>query len=330
MHHRIHRRVLLSAALSASLITLFHSETKAQSEFPNKPVKFLVPYSPGSGSDNVARTIANALTEKLGKQFMVENREGGGSLIGTLAVARSAPDGYTILMAANPTIILPSQSAQPPYDPIKDFVPVGKVAVIPLVLAVTPNLKINNIRELQTHAKANPGKLSYGSSGQGTISQQEMELFKQAAGLDIPEIPYKSTAQALTDVIGGNLDLFPVVVPSVAQHVQSGRVRALAVFDSNRSPLLPEVPAITEVFSAAGYSPTPVWYGFLAPAKTPPAVVSSLATMINGVLGTPEVKARFTALGAQLVSTTNESFAADMKAEYEKAGALARRLGTVR
>ncbi len=330
MNHRIFRRQSIAMMAWLGLSAALPSVSLAQSDFPNRPVRIIVPYSAGSGSDIVARTVATALTEKFGKQFIVENREGGGSLIGTLAAARSSPDGYTILMAANPTVIVPSQSAEPPYDPVKDFSPVAKVAIIPLVLAASPALNIKSVKDFIAHAKANPGKLSYGSSGPGTISQQEMELFKQAAGLDIPEIPYKSTAQALTDVIGGTLNLFPVVVPSVAQHIRTGKVTALAVFDVNRSPLLPEVPAITEGFTAPGYSPTPVWYGFLAPAKVPASLVSALSAMITEVVNMPQVKERFTTLGAQMITSSNEQFAADMRAEYQKAGALARKLGTVR
>lgn len=330
MKSMLARRTALTTLAALGLGACLALPAWGQSDFPNRPVRIIVPYSPGTGSDVVARTVATALSERYGKQFVVENREGGGSLIGTQAVARAAPDGYTILIAANPMVILPSLSTQPPYDPVRDFTPVAKVAVIPLVLAVSPSLNISSVRDLIASAKANPGKLSYGSSGHGTISQQEMELFKQAAGLDIPEIPYKSTAQAMTDLIGGTLNVFPVVVPLVSQHVQSGRARALAVFDSNRSPLLPDVPAMTEVFSAPGYSPTPVWYGFVAPARAPSSVVATLSSMINSVMDSPDVKSRLAAQGAQVVTVSNAQFATDLKAEYEKAGALARKLGTVR
>ena len=267
LHDPTRRQIL--AASAAALSFGWVTSAQAQSDFPNKAIRIVVPYSAGTGSDALARTVAQGITEKTGKQVLVENRDGGGSLIGTQAVLKSAPDGYTLLIAANPMVIVPSQSATPPYDPDKDFVPVAKVAVIPLVLAVTPGLNLKSVKELITYAKANPGKLSYGSSGPGTISQQQMELFKLAVGIDIPEIPYKSTAQAMTDLIGGTLSVFPVVVPLVAQHLQSGRAKALAVFDSARSALLPDLPAIVEEVSVVGYMPTPVWYGFVAPAKTP-------------------------------------------------------------
>lgn len=318
------------AAAGALLAATLPLAAQAQADFPSRPIRIVVPYSTGTGSDALARTVAQAITEKTGKSVIVENKEGGGSLIGTMSVVKAAPDGYTILMAANPTAILPSQSANPPYDPVKDLVPITKVGVIPLVLAVTPSLGIKSLKDLVTYAKANPGKLSYGSSGAGTISQQEMELFKQAVGIDIPEIPYKSTAQAMTDLIGGTLTVFPVVVPLVSAHIQSGRAVAVAVIDTRRSELLPQVPAVGEEVKVPGYTPTPVWYGFVAPAKTPAAVVNTLGQLINAAMETPEVKAKLTTLGAQRISVGSEQFAADLRAEYEKAGALAKKLGTAK
>ena len=319
----------LIRALAAVSLALAGTAALAQpGPFPNRPIRIIVPYSAGTGSDVLARTIGQSMTEKTGQPVLVENRDGGGSLIGTMAAAKAAPDGYTILIAANPFIIVPSQSSKPQYDPIRDFVPIAKVAVIPLVLATNHSAPFTNVRELVAYAKANPGKLSYASSGAGTISQQEMELFKQAAGLDILEIPYKSTAQAMTDTIGGQIALFPVVVPLALPHLRSGRARALGVFDTQRSPLLPEVPPIAEEIRVAGYTPTPVWYGFLAPAGTPREALSTLNELIQGAMRTNEVKERLTGLGAQPISRTSEQFEADMKSELEKAGQLARKLGT--
>lgn len=324
------RALLAAAAFGGAVATGLPSMAGAQGAYPNRPIKIVVPYSAGTGSDAVARTVAQSITEKTGHTIVIENKEGGGSLIGTLAVKTAAPDGYTILIAANPLVIVPSQSTTPAYDPVKDFVPVAKIGVIPLVLTVSPSLKINSVKELIAYAKANPGKLSYGSSGPGTISQQEMELFKQALGLDIQEIPYKSTAQAMTDLIGGQLPLFPVVVPLVAAHLQTGRAKGLAVLDARRSPLLPDVPAITEEGNVGGYVPTPVWYGFVAPANTPPQVIASLNGWITAAMNSAEVKAKMPTFGAQTVSVTNEQFAADLRTEYDKASALARKLGTLK
>lgn len=323
------RRLLGAAAVAgASLVFGLPSLAQAQAAYPSRPIKIVVPYSAGTGSDALARTVAQSITEKAGHTVIVENREGGGSLIGTMAVANAAPDGYTILIAANPMVIVPSQSSKPQYDPVKDFTPIAKVGVIPLVLAVSPSLNINSVKDLIAYGKANPGKLSYGSSGPGTISQQEMELFKLAVGIEVAEIPYKSTAQAMTDLIGGTLPVFPVVVPLVEQHVKSGRAKAVAVFDTQRSQALPDTPAISEEVNSPGYVPTPVWYGFVAPAKTPREVVTALNTMIQNAMSTPEVKARLVALGAQQINVGAEQFAIDIRTEYEKAGQLARKLGT--
>ncbi|GAC1604397.1 MAG: tripartite tricarboxylate transporter substrate binding protein [Ramlibacter sp.] len=322
------RRRLLGAGVAALLGLGAVEQAQAQGAFPSRPIKIIVPYSAGTGSDALARTVGQSITEKTGATVIIENKEGGGSLIGTRAAANAAPDGYTILIAANPLVIVPSQSSRPQYDPVKDFMPIAKVGVIPLVLAVSPALNINSVKELVTYAKANPNKLSYGSSGPGTISQQEMELFKQAVGVDIAEIPYKSTAQAMTDLIGGTLPLFPVVVPLVEAHLKTGRAKAIAVFDSHRAPSLPNVPALSEEVSVAGYAPTPVWYGFVGPAKTPRDVVAALGAMIQNAMQTPEVKARLVVLGAQQISVGAEQFAADIKTEYDKAGLLAKKLGT--
>ena len=323
----IQRRHLLGGG-AAGMLWAIGLPAQAQADFPNRPIKIVVPYSAGTGSDALARTVAQGVTDKTGKPVIVENREGGGSLIGTMAVAKAPADGYTILIAANPMAIVPASQSQPQYNPARDFAPVAKFGVIPLVLATSPSLGFKSVRDLITYAKANPGKLSYGSSGAGTISQQEMELFKQAVGIDIPEIPYKSTAQAMTDLIGGTLSVFPVVVPLVAQHIQSGRATGLAVFDVRRSQLLPDLPAISEQVTVPGYTPTPVWYGFVAPAGTPAAIINALSTMINAAMDTPEAKTRLTALGAQRISFTNEQFLNDLRSEYEKAGALAKKLGT--
>ena len=321
----VHRLLGLAAAFSLALAS---AAAFAQSgPYPNRAIRIIVPYSAGTGSDVLARTIGQNMTEKTGQPVVVENRDGGGSLIGTMAVAKSPPDGYTILIVANPFVIVPSHSAKPQYDPLKDFIPIAKVAVIPLVLATYPSAPFTNIKELVAYAKANPGKLSYASSGAGTISQQEMELFKLAAGVDIVEVPYKSTTQAMTDVIGAQIPLFPVVVPLALPHLRSGRARALGVFDTQRSPLLPDAPPVAEEVRVAGYTPTPVWYGFVAPAGTPREVVATLNELIQGAMRTNEVKERLVGLGAQPINPTVEQFAADIKVEFEKAGQLAKRLG---
>jgi tripartite-type tricarboxylate transporter receptor subunit TctC len=328
MHLRSHAAVLpLGHLLLAFALALVGVHAIADSSFPNRPIRIIVPYSAGSGSDVLARTIGQAVSERAHQPVVIENREGGGSLVGTQEAAKSAPDGYTILIVANPFVIAPSQRAKPPYDPVADFAPIAKVAVIPLVLAANPDQPYRDLKEFIAYAKANPGKLSYASSGPGTSSQQEMEAFKQAAGLDIVEVGYKSTGQALTDVLGGHIPLFPVVVPSVLPHIKTGKLRLLGVFDTRPSALIPDVPAIGQALALPGYAPAPVWYGFVAPAGTPPDVLRTLNSLVVGAMETPAVKERLVALGAEPISVTNEQFVTDLKVEHQKATQLAKKFG---
>lgn len=318
-------------SIAVAALVLASAATSAQTaQFPSRPIRIIVPYSGGTGSDIVARTVGQSIAEKTRQNVVVENRDGGGSLVGTMAAAKSTPDGYTILIAANPFVIVPSQRSDPPYDPLKDFIPIAKVAIIPLVLAAASNLPVTTVKDLVAHVKANPGKLSYASSGPGTISQQEMELFKQAAGLNIVEVGYKSTAQAMTDLLGGHIPLFPVVVPSVLPQLSTGRLRVLGVFDSRRSPLLPDVPPIGEELGIPGYVPTPVWYGFVAPAGTPRAAADALHKLVREAMDSSEVKDRLSKLGAQPINPTNQQFLTELKSEVEKAAKMARALGTAR
>lgn len=321
----------MKSAASLMLALAACSTTLAESApYPNRPIRIVVPYSAGSGSDVMARTIGLSLAEKSHQSVLVDNRDGGGGLIGTMVVAKAPADGYTLLLVANPFTIAPSHAAKPAYSAVKDFVPVAKIAIIPLVLVASAALPVHDVKELIAYAKANPGKLSYASSGPGTVSQQEMELFKQAAGVDIVEVPYKSTAQAMTDVIGGQLALFPVVVPLALPHLRSGRVRALAVFDTRRTPLLPDVPPVSDELRVPGYVPTPVWYGFVAPVGTPRDVVATLNSWIVGAMQAPDVKEHLLALGAQPISLSNEQFSTDLKVEGDKAALLAKALGIVK
>jgi tripartite-type tricarboxylate transporter receptor subunit TctC len=316
----IPRLIVLGLALTTTMA--------AAQSFPSRPIKIIVPYSTGSGSDTLARTIGQAVAERAGQPVVVENHEGGGSLVGTLIAARAPADGYTILIVANPFVIAPAQRAASQYDPLRDFIPIAKVAIVPLVLVSSTSVPVKNMAELVAYAKANPGKLTYASSGPGTISQQEMEVFKAAAGLNIVELGYKSTGQALTDVIGGHMQLFPVVVSSVLPHLNSDRIRILGIFDTQRSPLLPNVPSTAEGLGVPDYVPTPVWYGFVAPAGTPDTAVNTLNRLFRDAMQAPEVRDRLNNIGAQPVGPTNAEFAAEMKTEMEKAVRLSKRLGT--
>ncbi|RCW68491.1 Bug family tripartite tricarboxylate transporter substrate binding protein [Pseudorhodoferax soli] len=299
----------------------------AQPAFPSKPMKIIVPFAPGTGSDVIARTFGQKIGEDTGQVVVVENREGGGGIVGTMAAMQAAPDGHTLLMVANPFTIVAATSLKPPYDPLKDFVPVAKVAIVPIVLTIANALNIGTIQELIAYAKANPGKLNYASSGQGTPSQLEMEIFKQAMGLDIVEIPYKSTAQAMTDVIGGQVSMYPSAMPLCLPHVRAGKVKALGVFDSQRSAQLPDVPHLAEALGQPNYVATPLWYGFVTRAGLPKDVGVRLHELAVKAMSSKEVIDRLTPLGAHPISPSNEQFIKEMQAEIDKASKLSKTLG---
>ena len=248
-------------------------------------------------------------------------------VVATTFVQKSAADGYTLLMAANPFTLAPGLFATPPYDPLKDFVPVAKVGDVPIVLCANPDAPFRTLKELIAYAKANPGKLSYASSGKGTPSQFETELFKQAAGVNIVEVPYRNTAQALTDVIGGQLAMYPSALPLALPQIRAGKVRPLAVIDARRTPALPDVPTMAEALEMPSYVATPLWYGFVAPAGVPRDVIAKLNAEIMKAVQAPAVRERLVGVGAQLVDIPNEEFAGLMKAEVEKAARLIRALG---
>ena len=313
-----------AAALGVSLPWLSQAQTPA---FPNKALRIVVPFAAGTGSDVIARTVGQKIAEEIKQPVLIDTKEGGGGIVGTLSALQYPADGYTLLMVANPFTIVPGINTKEPYDPARDFVPVAKVAIVPIVLTVSPTLPVNNLREFIAYAKANPGKLSYASSGAGTPSQVEMELFKQAAGLDIVEVPYKSTAQAMTDVIGGQIAMYPSAMPLSLQHIRSGRVKALGLFNTQRSPSLPEVPTLAEGMGQPNYQATPLWYGFVARSGTPVEIQAQLHQLVTQAMKTPEVMERLQSLGAQLISPSNDEFSASMRAETEKTARIAKALG---
>ncbi len=322
---RLARRTLVSLVAAAG--AAWALPALAQGSFPSKPIRIVVPFAAGTGSDVIARTVGQKISEEVKQPVVIDTKEGGGGIVGTLAALQAPNDGYTMLMVANPFTIVPGTNSKAPYDPLKDFVPVAKVAIVPIVFTVANNLPVSNLREFIAYAKANPGKLSYASSGPGTPSQVEMELFKQAAGLDIVEVPYKSTAQAMTDVIGGQIALYPSAMPLSLQHVKAGKVKALGLFNTQRSPALPDVPTLGEGMGMPSYVATPLWYGFVARAGTPPDVQARLHALVTQAMKSAEVAERLQSLGAQLITPTNEEFSASMKAETEKTAKIAKALG---
>jgi len=299
-----------------ALLALVATAASAQA-YPTKPIRLVVPFPPGGATDILARDVAQKLTEAWGQQVIVDNRPGAGGNIGSELVAKSAPDGYTLEMGTVGThAINASLYAKMPYDHVKDFVPVILVAGVPNVLVVNPAVPANSVAELIAYAKANPGKLNFASSGNGTSIHLSGELFKFMAGVQMTHVPYKGSAPALQDLIGGQVQLmFDNLPPSLPQ-IKAGKLRALAVTSLARAPALPDVPTMAEA-GLPGYEASS-WFGVLAPAGTPLAIVTKLNAEIAKWLATPEAKEKLSKQGANAAGGTPEDFAKHIAAETAK------------
>ena len=265
------RRLSLSVLLALSA-------TQAWAAFPDKPVRFVVPFPPGGGNDLVARALAEGMARELGQQVIVDNRPGAGTVIGTEYAATRPPDGYTILLASVSFSVNPSLLSSLPYDPVKSFTPILLLGRYPNVVVVLPERPYKTMTELIAYAKANPGKLNYGSFGNGTSPHLSAEMFKVLAGLDITHIPYKGAAPALTDLLGGRLDVIFSTASSAGTYVRGGRMRALAVTGATRAAAYPDLPTVAEA-GVAGYESV-AWYGILGPAGLPAEIVARLYASI--------------------------------------------------
>jgi tripartite-type tricarboxylate transporter receptor subunit TctC len=285
--------------------------------YPTKPIRLVVPFPPGGATDILARDVAQRLTEAWGQQVIVDNRPGAGGNIGSELVAKSAPDGYTLEMGTVGThAINASLYAKMPYDHVKDFVPIILVAGVPNVLEVNPSLPVNSVAELIAYAKANPGKLNFASSGNGTSIHLSGELFKVMAGVEMTHVPYKGSAPALQDLIAGQVQvMFDNLPPSLPQ-IKAGKLRALAVTSAARAPTLPDVPTVAEA-GLPGFEASS-WFGLLAPAGTPPAFVNKINTEVAAWLATPEAREKLSKQGANAASGTPEDFAKHIAAETAK------------
>jgi tripartite-type tricarboxylate transporter receptor subunit TctC len=289
--------------------------------YPSHPIKMIVPYPAGGSVDVLGRAVADKLTQALGQPVVPDNRVGATGTIAHQLVATSAPDGYTIGMSGtSPLVLAPHQYKSLPYDPRKDFVYLSCAGTTPFVLDVTPSLPVKNVAELVAYAKANPGKLNFGSAGLGNSAHLSAELFKQATGIEMVHVPYKGNAIAMTDLIAGQIQvLFDPVQTSLPQ-IKAGKVRPLAVTSKTRFSELPDLPTIAE----SGYPSYEfvVWYAFIAPAATPAPIVAKLNAEINKVLRDPQMKARFAAQGANLTESTPEECAGFIRRELAQWGKL--------
>jgi len=295
-------------------------------DYPRRPVRLIVPFPPGGGNDIVARAVAQELGKSLGQQFVVDNRAGAGGAIGAELAARSPADGYTLFLGGvGSHVVNPSLHAKLSYDPIRDFAPVTLIASAPAVLVVHPSVQAASVVELTALAKANPGKLNYASNGNGSSAQLAAVLFESMAGVRMTHVPYKGVSQALVDLMSGEVQLMFGTIVAISPHIKAGRLRALAVTGKSRSGLLPEVPTLAEA-GLPGYE-AGSWYGILAPAGTPGAIVARLNAEINHAMRQPEVRERLAAEGAETIGGTPEEFALHIKAELARTGRLMREAG---
>jgi tripartite-type tricarboxylate transporter receptor subunit TctC len=289
--------------------------TASAQGYPAKPVRFVVPYAPGGSTDTLARTIGVKLTDLLGQQVVVDNRPGASGNIGMEIVAHALPDGYTIVLGYIANLAIdPSLYSKMPYDPVRDFAPITQLASSPNVLVAHPSVPVTSFKDLLVKAKQ--GQFNFASAGVGSVGHLTGELLNQMAGVRMVHVPYKGSGQAVTDLLGGHVQLMFSGFSSTLPHIKAGRLRALAVTGAQRSPAAPDVPTIAES-GFPGFEAT-AWYGVLAPAKTPKPVVSRLHDDIVKVLQEPDVKNRLSGLGFEIVGSTPEQFSAYIKSEIKK------------
>ncbi len=311
--------------LAVALVALVAVNANAQT-YPSKPLRFVVPFAAGGGTDLVARTVAQKLTEALGQPCVVDNRTGAAGTIGADIAAKSPPDGHTLLLGSNgPLAINPSLYAKLPYDAARDFSPVALATIMPFLLVTHPSLPVKSVRELIALAKAHPNQLNYGSPGSGSTTHLANELLKSMTGMKIAHIPYKGAAPAATNLISGEVQMMSGDLSTLLPHVRSGRMRALAVTSAKRSTLLPDMPTVAES-GVPGYDASG-WFGVLVPAGTPPAIIERLnATIVKG-LAANDAKERLAALGGDIATGTPEQFGAHIRTEAAKWGKLIRAIG---
>jgi tripartite-type tricarboxylate transporter receptor subunit TctC len=316
----LRRLVLVLAALLACV-----PAARAASDYPNRPVKIMVGFAAGGATDLVARIVAEKLSTRLNQQFVVENRAGAGGVLATGVVAKSPADGYTLLMASASHAINVSLQKSLPYDPIADFQPIVPVASTTNVLAVNPALPVSSVAEYIALAKAKPGSINFSSAGVGSSAHLAGELFKSMAGINITHVPYKGTADAVRDLVAGQVQSTVDSVSALLPFIRSGQLKALAVGDPKRSALLPNVPTMSEA-GLPGYEVN-AWVGILAPAGTPPDVVQLLNREVLAILKQPEVQKKLEEMGSRPIGTSPEEFAALIKSDVAKFAQIIRTAG---
>jgi tripartite-type tricarboxylate transporter receptor subunit TctC len=322
---RSQRAALLAAAASAAAFATLSADAIAQSGYPQRPVRVIVPLAAGGGMDTITRALAAKLTESLGQTVVVDNRGGGGGAVGVELAASAPADGYTFLMISASGVIRPLMYEGSRYNVARDFAAISQVTTQPYVVTVNPALPAKSTQELVTYAKANPGKINYASSGQGSIIHLTTELFNRAAGIKTVHVPYKGIGAAYPDILANNVQMVFASIVSALPHVKAQRLRALAVTGARRSKSLPDVPTVSEGpvkgFVVAN------WYGLVAPVRTPAAIVERLNRDVVRVVHDPDLAQRYAADGAEGVGNTPQQFAAHIKSEIDKWGKLIKETG---
>jgi tripartite-type tricarboxylate transporter receptor subunit TctC len=301
------------------------SQAQAQ-DFPNRPITLVIPFAPGGSTSIVGRVIADKMSQLLGQGIVVDNRPGAGGTVGTKAVAKSEPDGYTILLGYTGTLAIgPSLYRNAGYDPRKSFAPIGLIGNAPSVLAVHPSFPANSVAELIAYARANPGKVNFGSAGVGSVNHITGEYFARSAGITLVHIPYKGTGPALTDLLGGHIPMALAPIPAVHANVAAGLLRALAVTGKTRSGLLPDVPTISEA-GLTGFEAS-LYYGLVAPAGTPQAIIERLSKALQAALVSDEVKKQLALDGTEITFGTPQEYAAFIDRDEKKWAELVKASG---
>jgi len=320
------RKLASVAACIAAAATVFPCAVSAQSDYPNKPLRLIVPFPPGGSTDIIGRIVAQRLSEKLGQQIVVDNRGGAGGTIGTDAAAKAPPDGYTLAVGTTSThAVAPGAYSKLGYDPIKDFAPVSLVAVTPYLLVVNAQVPAKSLKEFVNLAKSQPGKLNYASAGAGSTTHLAMEMLKDAAAINMVHIPYKGNGPAEIAVLANEVQAIFGSMPALLQQVKANKLRPLAVGTARRSPAVPDVPTVAELgypgFEAA------LWLGIVAPAGTPARVLERLARELSAIVAAPDFREAMDKNGAEPISNTPGQFATLIRQEADRYGKVVKALG---
>lgn len=312
-------------SLPVLAIILAMAPTLHAQQYPSKPIRIIIPFPPGDSLDTMSRLIAPTLTERLGQNIVVDNRAGAAGQLGLELAAHAAPDGYTLVGGQGGNLVVqPHTYKKLSYDPLKDFAPVAISTTNFLALVINQNLPFKSLKDLITYGKANPGKLSFASNGEGGFPHMAIEMLRVQAGFSYLHVPYKGSVQILTELMGARVDATILGIGALTPYIRAGRVRLLAVTSPARAELFPEVPTVAEVLP--GYD-SRGWFGYLAPARTPAKIVALLNQEINRAMTMPDVKDKLAAIGLTVVAETPESFAQTLRSDYEKYGKLIRTIG---